>query len=152
MIYIFLSTDKNIIVCEGMVGLLIICLSYPNNKNSLCYLCQEFGWHLDTLSSILQQWNYFGARQKSPMASFLNISWVVMEAWFSWGAVRSRTSLIKTWSPTAGKLKENFTSHTSETFRFFRIKNESISNWDSIISIGWLISSCISYSIANEVS
>lgn len=117
MIYFFLSTDK-IIVCEGMVWLLIICLSYPNNKNSLYYLCQEFGWHLDTLSSILQQWNYFGAHQKSPMASFLNINWVVMEAWFSWGAVRSRISLIKTWSPTAGKLKENFTSHTVRILDF----------------------------------
>lgn len=122
---IFLSTDKSIVVCEVMVWFLRGGLFYPNNKTSLYYFCQEFGWHLDTLSSILQQWNYTGVRQKTPMASFLSINWVVMEPWFSWVAVRNRISLIKTWSPTAGKRKENFINHTVRCLDFSEFKKST---------------------------
>lgn len=98
------TTDK-----EGLAGLwrelsrFTRHVFYPHNKTSLCHFCQEFGWHLDTSSSILQPWNYIGILQKSPTASFLNISWGVMEACFSWAAVMNRISLIKTWNPTAGE-------------------------------------------------
>ena len=112
---------------------LIRSLFPPDTETSLCYFCQEFGRRRSTSSSILQPWNYTGVPRKSLTASFLSISWVAMEPRFSWVAVRRSISLIKTWSPTAGKLKASFASQAVGFLDFFRC----ISHWKDIKWINW---------------